>query len=473
MLAGMMGHAKNSIVAISSFLLLFLLVFSAWPAQAARSTGNPTYLIGLRAAGSGPTAQSLSGVKRAVVRELLREGGQIKVVYSRLAMIAARLSPEAALRLAQDPRVRYLVPDGPIAAPERFSLQPIAGSPVEFYPWGVERVHAPEVQRAQPVVQQAGQAGWVVLLMLFITGLGWLLTRRRRYFDRAWLGLGLIVMLLALPGCSWVALWPHPAGISGQGVNVALLDTGIDTSHPDLSANYQGGYDFVNNDPDPQDDNGHGTAVAGVLAAAENGIGIIGVAPRARLWELKILDANEEGSISNLLRGLDWAIAHHVQIVNMSLGTPDDNQALREGIEATARAGILMIAAAGNKGESVFFPAAYPQVIAVAASDRANHIAWFSNQGPEVELTAPGTKIISTALHGKYGVVNGTSFAAPHVAGVAALLFSAGLSDPQAVRRLLDSSADDLGLARQAQGYGLVDAERAYQLLMRGQARRP
>jgi hypothetical protein len=430
----------------------------------AAPSSNQTFLIGVRA-GSNLMIQGIPGAKNALLRELSRDGVPIKATYETLDMIAAQLSPEIVQRLAKDPRVRYIVPDGRIASPERFELRLTAESPVELYPWGVKRVHAPEVQKVEQVVQ-ADLLSWAMPVLILLGGMSFLFapwSRRRGMRTRLLLGLVLLGSLSILSGCSFVAVWPHPQGITGQGVNVVLLDTGLDIHHPDLNPNYQGGYDFVNNKPDPQDDNGHGTAVAGVLAAAENGFGIIGVAPNARVWEFKILDANEEGSISDLLRGLDWAIAHHAQIVNMSLGTSDDNPAMHDGIKAAAQAGILMTAAAGNKGDQVLFPAAYPEVIAVAATTSDDRIAWFSNKGPQVELAAPGTDILSTALHGKYGVVNGTSFAAPHVAGVAALLFSAGVKDPQAVRRLLDATADDLGLPLQAQGYGLVDAWRAYQ----------
>jgi subtilisin family serine protease len=447
-------------------IALILLVASGAIAKAAPP--DP-YLIGLRA-GSDLTAQGISGVKDALVREVLHEGGEVTTVYQALDLIAARLTPEAMRRLEGDPRVSYIAPDGRIAAPDRFELDLTSGSPVELYPWGVQRVHAPEVHRAETMVMQQEQAGWDgwqgPAIFSLLGAMSWFLAWRRKKRPsviRIGLGLWLIAALSLLSGCSWSAVWPHSPGITGQGVNVVLLDTGIDLQHPNLSPNYAGGYDFVNRKPDPQDDNGHGTAVAGVLAAAENGNGLIGVAPNASIWEFKILDANEEGSISDLLRGLDWAIIHHAQIVNMSLGTPDDNQALHNGITRAALAGILMTAASGNKGDAVLFPAAYPEVIAVAATTPNDQIAWFSNQGPQVELAAPGVNILSTALHGKYGIVNGTSFAAPHVAGVAALLFSAGLRDPIVVRKLMDETADDLGLPLNAQGHGLVNAWRAYQ----------
>lgn len=458
-----MREAVSASLPLFTLITLALLAAGSAMASAAPSSDS-TVLIGLRV-DSDLMGQSISGAKDALVGQLQQDGVRIKVTYETLDLIAAQLSPAMVQRLANDPRVRYIVPDGRIAAPERFELGLTSGSPVELYPWGVKRVHAPEVQRAERVIQ-ANSLGWAVPALALLGSISLLFapwSRRRGGRVRLWLGLWLIGALNVLSGCSFVALWPHPQGITGQGVDVVLLDTGLDVHHPDLSPNYQGGYDFVNNKPEPQDDNGHGTAVAGVLAAAENGAGIIGVAPNVRLWEFKILDANEEGSISDLLRGLDWAIAHHAQIVNMSLGTSDDNPALHDGIKAAAQAGILMTAAAGNKGDQVLFPAAYPEVIAVAASTADDRIAWFSNQGPQVELAAPGAEILSTALRGKYGIVNGTSFAAPHVAGVAALLFSAGLQDPRVVRRLLDATADDLGLPLQAQGYGLVDAWQAYQ----------
>ncbi len=422
---------------------------------------NKVVIIGLKRPG-GLSAQS---VIEALQKEIEGTGGHIELErpYTLIDAVVARVDPATLKQLAQNPHVRYLVPDGLVATPERwaedsfFFFQPqsveLYGTPVEFYSWGVKRVRAPAVHRASP----SELPSWGGLLALGMLGAWALGVRNSR---RLFVALVLGSFGLLSGGCTLSVVLPHP-GILGEGVEVALLDTGIDLRHPDLRENVLGGIDLFNGDDNPQDDNGHGTGVAGLLAAAENGVGLIGVAPRVKLWAIKMLGRDEQGSISDLIRGIEWAVERGAKILNMSLGTPDDNPALREAIGAAYRAGVLLVAAAGNKGDRVLFPAAYPEVIAVGATNRNDQRAWFSNMGPEVELAAPGTDLLSAALQGGYRTFNGTSFAVPHVSGVAALLFAAGLQDAQRVRQRLDQTAEDLGLLITAQGYGLVDAERA------------
>jgi len=420
-------------------------------------------IIGLQR-GDGASAE---GIVQALGAQLTAQGGRLKHSFTLIDAVAARVSEKALQELQQNPNVRYIVPDGAVATPEHWAdggfTQPgaselrSAATPVELYSWGVKRVKAPVVHRAQSSAASATIFGLLALGILGLFGFGVGTQRSRKIFGMLWIA-GMLP--LGVGGCSLVVVLPHP-GILGEGVQVALLDTGIDLRHPDLQANYWGGVDLVNSDDDPQDDNGHGTGVAGILAAAQNGLGLIGVAPKVKVWSVKMLDRDEQGSISDLIEGIEWAIERGAQIISMSLGTPDDNPALREAVEAAQVAGKLLIAASGNKGPRVLYPAAYPQVMAVAATDKSDQRAWFSNMGPEVEIAAPGTDLLSTGLEGKYQIVNGTSFSVPHVAGVAALLFSLGISDASEVRRRLDETAEDLGLAVTAQGYGLVDAERA------------
>jgi subtilisin len=242
---------------------------------------------------------------------------------------------------------------------------------------------------------------------------------------------------------------------------VALLDSGIDPDHLDLKANYRGGYDFVNDDPLPWDDNGHGTEVAGVLAARENGFGLIGVAPQAELFAVKVLGSDARGTISDVAKGLEWAIQHGMQVVNMSLGTLEDSRTLREAVHAAWEAGLVLVAPVGNESGRVLYPAAYDEVIAVAATDKDDRLAWFSNFGPQVELAAPGEEVPTTYPGNRYQLASGTSFAAPHVAGVAALLISSGIEDNREVRARLDQTAEELGLPHEEVGFGLVDAAHA------------
>lgn len=254
--------------------------------------------------------------------------------------------------------------------------------------------------------------------------------------------------------------------LRGSGVRVAILDTGIDYRHPDLDDNYKGGYDFVNNDDDPMDDHYHGTVVAGIVAAEINGFGVVGVAPEAHLYAVKVLDRRGRGFVSNVLAGIDWAIDHNMQIISMSLGGPR-SFALCQASKRAYEAGLLLVAAAGNYGNvrpdlsTVSWPARCDTVIAVSATEDDDELAWWSSTGPEVELAAPGVDILSTAPDDEYREMSGTSAACPHVTGVAALLFSAyPMLTNVEVRELLGQYAHDLGpLGREHMyGYGLVDA---------------
>lgn len=271
----------------------------------------------------------------------------------------------------------------------------------------------------------------------------------------------------------------HESDNKGTGVNVAIIDTGIDYTHQDLAANYEGGKDFVNGDLDPMDDNGHGTHCAGIIAAVDNDIGVIGVAPEANLYALKILDSTGSGSSSDLIAAIEWAIDTHkdtdqsndIQIISMSLGSNLGDLSLQgECSKAYYDYGILLVAAAGNDGnrrgtgDSVDYPGAYSSVIAVAATDSTDKRASFSSTGPTVELAAPGVNILSTYLGG-YASASGTSMACPHVAGTAALVWAANPSSftNVEVREKLAQTATDLGTSGRdtLYGFGLVNAESA------------
>lgn len=260
------------------------------------------------------------------------------------------------------------------------------------------------------------------------------------------------------------------SGNKGYEVKVSILDTGIDYSHPDLHGNYVEGYDFVNEDSDPMDDNGHGTHVAGIIAAEDNGIGVVGVAPEASLYAVKVLDENGSGYVSDVIAGIEWCINNGIQIINMSFGSDLDSQALHDACDKAYERGILLVAAAGNdgnppgKGDNVDYPARYDSVIAVAATDINDERARWSSTGPQVELAAPGVNILSTYLGEEYKELSGTSMAAPHVTGVAALVIASGVaSGASAVRNQLDTTAEDLGPAGRdtKYGYGLVNAANA------------
>ncbi len=248
----------------------------------------------------------------------------------------------------------------------------------------------------------------------------------------------------------------------GAGVKVAVIDTGIDRTHPNLSPNIKGGRNLIANaKPEAfDDDQGHGTHVSGTIAAAALSTGPVGVAPEAWLYGVKVLDQWGGGTFADVIAGIQWAAENRMDVVNMSLGASFAPESLRAAVQAAVRAGLVVVAAAGNSGGSVGVPASYPEVIAVSASDSANKLADFSSRGPQVAFIAPGVDVLSTAMGGGTTTMDGTSMACPHVAGLAALAISAsGVRGAEAVRAALRRAAVPLpGLKPPEQGAGLVDA---------------
>lgn len=264
---------------------------------------------------------------------------------------------------------------------------------------------------------------------------------------------------------------------TGTGVRVAIVDTGIDLSHPDLQNNIKGGVNTINPVKSANDDNGHGTHVAGTVAAVNNTIGVVGVGNTASLYAVKVLDRNGSGFLSDVIEGLDWAVANGMQVVNMSLGTNSDVQSFHDAVIRVNQAGIVEVAAAGNDSGAVDFPGAYPEVISVAAvqknSDGTLSAASFTSRGPEVDLSAPGVSILSAYKGSTYATLSGTSMAAPHVTGAAALVLTRpvgtndtngnGRWDPSEVQVKLQETAENIGLDTALFGSGLVRADLAIQ----------
>lgn len=240
---------------------------------------------------------------------------------------------------------------------------------------------------------------------------------------------------------------------TGSEIAVGIVDTGV-SSHTDLDI--AGGVSVVGGSY--TDTNGHGTAVAGVVAAIADDSGIIGVAPGVDLYAIKVMNGSS-GQLSDVVAGVDWAIENDMDILVMSFGTEDYSQILEDALDDASDAGILLIAAAGNDGDEIRYPAAYDDVIAVGSVDDEDVVASSSNTGSDLELVAPGVDVNTTGLSDGYLTLSGTSLATPHVAGVAALLWSynASLSAAQ-VRNVLRSTALDLGDAGRddSYGYGLV-----------------
>jgi subtilisin len=253
---------------------------------------------------------------------------------------------------------------------------------------------------------------------------------------------------------------------TGKGVKVAVIDTGIDAGHPDLAARVAGGFNAINSSATAHDDHGHGTHVSGTVGATADNSGVVGVAPQVALYGVKVLDANGSGWIADIISGIDWAVAQKVDVINMSLGGSRGNDSFHEAVKKAAEAGVAVVCAAGNSGaprkgsnSSVGYPAAYPEAIAVAASDSSDKLAYFSSRGPEVDLIGPGVDVKSTIPGGGYDNYSGTSMASPHLAGLAALAVSAGAKGEKGIRAALTNAARKLpGLTPNDQGAGMPDA---------------
>jgi len=276
--------------------------------------------------------------------------------------------------------------------------------------------------------------------------------------------------------------WGDTPGLIGfaqsdDGVKVGIVDTGVAAGHEDLAgkvADCAGVRSFgiilglfANPAIDPNrcaDDNGHGTHVAGTVAArANNARGVAGVAFNSRLSVCKALDARGAGGVAGIANCLDYLSRAGARVISMSLGTTAASTTLANAV-ANASANALIVAAAGNGGNSApNYPAAYPQVVSVAATDRRDERASFSTFNDDVEIAAPGVGILSTWNNGGYVSISGTSMSTPHVAGVAALIAARTAGGPAAWRAKLGRSVDDLGAAgRDPQfGFGRVNLARA------------
>ena len=237
------------------------------------------------------------------------------------------------------------------------------------------------------------------------------------------------------------------------GIQIAILDTGIDSSHPDLQGKVAASVNFSNSATE-QDMYGHGTHVAGIAGAStNNGVGIAGVGFDSSLMNVKVMGDNGTGGYSWVTQGVIWATDNGADVINLSLGAQFGSTALEEAIHYATARGVLVVAAAGNmSSDAPFYPAAYPEVIAVASTDYYDRLAPGSNYGSWVDVAAPGGNIYSTLPGSRYGNMAGTSMASPHVAGVAALVFAIASDDNgdgsviDEVRACIEDNADDIGI---------------------------
>ncbi|WP_106768773.1 S8 family serine peptidase [Paenibacillus faecalis] len=254
----------------------------------------------------------------------------------------------------------------------------------------------------------------------------------------------------------------------GKDIKVAVLDTGV-SNHPDLRV--AGGVNIVNGTSDYIDDNGHGTHVAGTIAALENNQGIVGIAPNVDLYSVKVLGSDGTGTYTQVIEGIQWAIDNKMNIISMSFTGAEDSESLHRAIKEAEAAGIMMVAAAGNKGlgnDTVMYPASYPEVISVGATTKSNDRANLSSTGEELDIVAPGVDIRSTTKNGSYGNMSGTSMAVPHVVGAAAVIWSENkTADDSEIREIIMKNATTIepkqeygdGLLNLAKSLGIIDSE--------------
>ncbi|UTF52015.1 S8 family peptidase [Natronosalvus rutilus] len=262
----------------------------------------------------------------------------------------------------------------------------------------------------------------------------------------------------------------HDNGETGAGADVAILDTGIDSDHPDLQANLGDGRAFVSCKGGPNscgqdwdDDNDHGTHCAGTADAVDNNEGVVGVSTEATLHAVKVLDKRGSGSFSDIAAGVEYVADQGWDVASLSLGASSGSQALRDAGQYAYNNGVLLVAAAGNDGpcsDCVGYPAAYPEFIAVSATSADDSLASFSSTGSEVEIAAPGEDVNSTVPGGGYDTFSGTSMACPHVAGAGGQLMANGYTNTEARQQLKDT-AEDIGLSDNEQGSGLLDVAAA------------
>lgn len=359
--------------------------------------------------GAAEVESSLEQLGPELVRDVRRR-------FDLIPAVAAVIDPSTVEALLEDPRVDYVEPDYQVESQGEAPADAGAmdGAAAQSVPWGITRVQA--------------SAAWGI-------------TR-------------------------------------GAGVSLGIIDSGIDADHPDLDP--VGGVNVVTGgtsasdwDDDSEICHSHGTHVSGIAAALDDGAGVVGVAPAADLYAIRVFDPETEGFsfcgtlTSTVIDGIQWSVDNGMDVVNMSLGSGFPSVAEADALRVAYHNGVLPVAAAGNFGQSgwVIFPAAEPSAVAVSATTPTDGVAFFSSRGPEVEVAAPGLEVTSTTNDGGTGTLSGTSMASPHAAGTAALIRSAapGLSVDE-VRSLLQSTADDAGELTghdETTGHGIVNAGRA------------
>jgi major intracellular serine protease len=266
-------------------------------------------------------------------------------------------------------------------------------------------------------------------------------------------------------------LWKYS---QGEGVTVAVIDSGCDLNHIDLKDNYVQGKNFVEPNKDPTDENSHGTHVAGTIAAINNRYGVVGVAPKTKIMPLKVFGADGRGSNSSVAAAVAWAADRGVDLICMSLGSPYESNELHKAINYAVNKGVVSFCAAGNGGESsdIYYPAKYTETVSIGAVDSKLYRAFFTCKGDELDFLAPGQDILSTIPNG-YALMSGTSMANPFAVGCAALLKSyikknninINLRNSEDYIRNLKKYVTNLNNPnhsnrREYEGYGLLDCRK-------------
>jgi len=254
----------------------------------------------------------------------------------------------------------------------------------------------------------------------------------------------------------------HSNGDTGSGADIAILDTGIDSDHPDLVDNLGNGKDFSGKGT-WEDGDGHGTHCAGIANAVNNSEGVVGVSTEATLHAGKVLADDGSGSFSDVAAGIEWAADQGYDVASLSLGASSGTSTLRDAVQYAYSNGVLVVSSAGNSGpcsDCVGYPAAYSDAMAISSTDEDDSLSSFSSTGSEIELAAPGGSVYSTYIGGGYETLSGTSMSCPHVSGAGAQLMASGMSNTEA-RSALKNNAEDIGLGSNEQGAGLLDVEAA------------
>lgn len=256
----------------------------------------------------------------------------------------------------------------------------------------------------------------------------------------------------------------------GSRVRIGVVDTGVDYLHPDLRGRVSRGVNLLDRLMLPADDNGHGTHIAGTIAASNSESGIVGVAPQAIIHPVKAFDHNGTAYVSDIVLGIDWCVRNRMHIINMSFGMKNRSKSLHDAVRNANRAGIVVVASSGNEGKQagIDYPARFSQVISVGATTQHKKIAPFSNRGKSIDLYAPGDKIKSTWPQHKYMELSGTSMATSHVSGVIALMLGVrpGLT-PSEIKAVLQKTSNPVGglKTRSNTKGGEIDAARVLRYL--------